>query len=251
MPAAVPPVTGAAPSSIELLPTVEGGAVPLASPEEAEVELVSEPTDSGEMVVTARRRKENIQSVPVAVTALSEKQLESSAIRDVSDLNGAAPGFTANQGGSQVTPGALSTAIRGIGIIEVEKSYELPVGTMIDGIILGNAVGSNVANFDLEAVEILRGAQGTLFGRNATAGLVALRTPIRPATSTLHSVLSGTTSSPWTGGCLLTSRTSQTTSSSSARRTWASARARSSAGRAPGASSCKRATTSARRLVPW
>jgi iron complex outermembrane receptor protein len=104
------------------LPTVEGGAAPLASADEAEVELVSEPTDSGEMVVTARRRKENIQSVPVAVTALSEKQLESSAIRDVSDLNGAAPGFTANQGGSQVTPGALSTAIRGIGIIEVEKS---------------------------------------------------------------------------------------------------------------------------------
>lgn len=176
---AVPPVTGVAPSSIELLPTVEGGEVAVA--DDAEIEMVAEPTDSGEMVVTARRRKESIQSVPVAVTALSEKQLESSAIRDVSDLNGSAPGFTANQGGSQVTPGALSTAIRGIGIIEVEKSYELPVGTMIDGIILGNAVGSNVANFDLEAVEILRGAQGTLFGRNVTAGLVALRT-VRPDT---------------------------------------------------------------------
>jgi|GEM_PF-3390315 len=149
---------------------------------EAEAELEDEPlADSGEMVVTARRRKETLQSVPVAVTALSEKQLESSSIRDVSDLTARAPGFNANAGGSQVTPGALSTAIRGIGIIEVEKSYELPVGTMIDGIMLGNAVGSNVANFDLESVEILRGAQGTLFGRNVTAGLVSLRT-VRPNT---------------------------------------------------------------------
>jgi iron complex outermembrane receptor protein len=147
--------------------------------EEPQPDAEELPPDTGEMVVTARRRKETLQSVPVAVTALNEKQLESSSIRDVSDLNGRAPGFTANQGGSQVTPGALSTAIRGIGIIEVEKSYELPVGTMIDGIILGNAVGSNVANFDLESVEILRGAQGTLFGRNVTAGLISLRT-VRP-----------------------------------------------------------------------
>jgi iron complex outermembrane receptor protein len=155
-----------------------GESPPSAEEEQAEEEAQDE---SGEMIVTARRRKETIQSVPVAVTALNEKQLESSAVRDVSDLNGRAPGFTANQGGSQVTPGALSTAIRGIGIIEVEKSYELPVGTMIDGIILGNAVGSNVANFDLESVEILRGAQGTLFGRNVTAGLISLRT-VRPDT---------------------------------------------------------------------
>jgi len=149
--------------------------------EEPQPEAEPDEDSSGEMVVTARRRKETIQSVPVAVTAIGEAALQSSAVRDVSDLNGRAPGFTANQGGSQVTPGALSTAIRGIGIIEVEKSYELPVGTMIDGIILGNAVGANVANFDLESVEILRGAQGTLFGRNVTAGLISLRT-IRPDT---------------------------------------------------------------------
>jgi iron complex outermembrane receptor protein len=142
------------------------------------------PAEGEEMVVTARRRKETVQTVPVAVTAISEKQLESSAIRDVSDLNGRVPGFTANSAVSQVTPGALSTAIRGIGVVEVEKSYELPVGTMIDGIMLGNTVGSNVANFDLESVEVLRGAQGTLFGRNTTAGLIALRT-IRPNTHEL------------------------------------------------------------------
>jgi iron complex outermembrane receptor protein len=137
--------------------------------------------DSDEMIVTARRRKETIQTVPVAVSALSEKQLEASSIRDISDLTSRAPGFTANAGVSQVTPGALSTAIRGIGVVENEKSYELPVGTMIDGIILGNAIGSNLPNFDLESVEILRGAQGTLFGRNVTAGLISLRS-IRPDT---------------------------------------------------------------------
>jgi len=172
------PDTAPAPDAVAPAPDVEA---PQPPPEELLPEEEELPQDTGEMVVTARRRKETLQSVPVAVTALSEKQLESSSIRDVSDLNGRAPGFTANSGGSQVTPGALSTAIRGIGIIEVEKSYELPVGTMIDGIILGNAVGSNVANFDLESVEILRGAQGTLFGRNVTAGLISLRT-IRPDT---------------------------------------------------------------------
>jgi iron complex outermembrane receptor protein len=172
-------VAGEPPSAAAEPPAAAGEPPPPA--EELQPEAEQLPEDTGEMVVTARRRKETIQSVPVAVTALSEKQLESSSIRDVSDLNGRAPGFTANQGGSQVTPGALSTAIRGIGIIEVEKSYELPVGTMIDGIILGNAVGSNVANFDLESIEILRGAQGTLFGRNVTAGLISLRT-VRPNT---------------------------------------------------------------------
>jgi iron complex outermembrane receptor protein len=163
---------GGQPAELAPQPSAAEELQPEAEPPEAPV---------GEMVVTARRRKETIQSVPVAVTVIGETALESSAIRDVSDLNGRAPGFTANQGGSQVTPGALSTAIRGIGIIEVEKSYELPVGTMLDGIILGNAVGANAANFDLESVEILRGAQGTLFGRNVTAGLISLRT-IRPST---------------------------------------------------------------------
>ncbi|MET0286578.1 MAG: TonB-dependent receptor [Polyangiales bacterium] len=170
-------------------PAPQDASVPESAPEqdagipESEPEPAAAP-ENDEMVVTARRRKETIQSVPVAVTALSEKQLEGSAIRDVSELNGRAPGFTANAGVAQVTPGALSTSIRGIGVVEAEKSYEMPVGMMIDGIMLGNAVGSNLPNFDLESVEVLRGAQGTLFGRNVTAGLVSLRS-IRPNTHEL------------------------------------------------------------------
>lgn len=124
-----------------------------------------------EIIVTARKREESAQDVPVAITALST-ELENSTIRSLADLNGFAPnvniGVDASRG-----PGAASISIRGISPTRTDdNSLDAPIGVMVDGIYLGSLAGQVVENFDIERVEILRGPQGTLFGKNTVGGVV-------------------------------------------------------------------------------
>ncbi len=124
-----------------------------------------------EIIVTARKREESAQDGPVAITALSA-ELENSTIRSLADLNGYAPnvsiGVDAIRG-----PGAASISIRGISPVRTDdNSFDSPVGVMVDGIYLGSLAGQVVENFDLERVEILRGPQGTLFGKNTVGGVL-------------------------------------------------------------------------------
>lgn len=124
-----------------------------------------------EIIVTARKREESAQDVPVAITALST-ELEDSTIRSLADLNGFAPnvniGVDASRG-----PGAASISIRGISPTRTDdNSLDAPIGVMVDGIYLGSLAGQVVENFDIERVEILRGPQGTLFGKNTVGGVV-------------------------------------------------------------------------------
>ena len=122
-----------------------------------------------EIVVTAQRREENLQSVPVAVTAFAGDVLERQQISDIADLDGLAPGLQA-----QVVSGAAPIiTIRGMnggGI--VLPGLDSPVATYIDGVYLGRTVGTLFDMTDVERIEVLRGPQGTLFGRNATAGAI-------------------------------------------------------------------------------
>lgn len=123
-----------------------------------------------EIVVTARKVEESSQSVPVAITAIS-KELNSSTIRDLRDLNGFAPNVQINEDGSRGGGGA-SITIRGISPTRSDdNSFDSPIGVMIDGIFLGSLAGQVLENFDLERVEILRGPQGTLFGKNTVGGV--------------------------------------------------------------------------------
>ena len=123
-----------------------------------------------EVIVTARKIEESSQDVPIAITALSE-ELKRSTIRDLADLNGYAPNVRI--GTDAQRSGAASIIIRGISPTRTDdNSFDSPIGVMIDGIYLGALAGQRLENFDIERVEVLRGPQGTLFGKNTVGGVI-------------------------------------------------------------------------------
>ena len=124
-----------------------------------------------EIIVTARKRSESIQDVPVAVSALSVEQVERGNIQRVQDLEKLAPNvemYDMAFGG-----GGMSAAIRGLSFDDLEKTFEPTVGTVIDGVFAASNSGTDLDLFDLESVEILRGPQGTIFGRNTIGGVIS------------------------------------------------------------------------------
>jgi iron complex outermembrane receptor protein len=124
-----------------------------------------------EIVVTARKREESLQDVALSVSALGPQQIEANYATDLRDLVYVSPNLVlddTNQG-----PGGVAAAyIRGIGVSEVEKNFDPAVGVVVDGLFLGSMSGSILRGFDLERVEVLRGPQGTLFGRNTIGGVI-------------------------------------------------------------------------------
>jgi iron complex outermembrane recepter protein len=125
-----------------------------------------------EVVVTARRRSESLQTVPVAVTALSGEFLERQNIIDVTAIPQFAPNLSIlQQSGS---PTAASVFIRGIGNQEPSAVAEQGVGIYLDGVYIARSAGALFDLVDLERLEVLRGPQGTLFGRNTVGGAVQL-----------------------------------------------------------------------------
>ena len=126
-----------------------------------------------EIVVTAQKRVESLNDVPVAVTALSGDGLERSQIRDVQELQQLAPSLVVNS-----TTGSATTilTIRGIGTAGNNTGLEQSVGVFIDGIYRGRIGSAMTDLIDIEQVEILRGPQSTLFGRNTAAGVVSINT---------------------------------------------------------------------------
>ena len=124
-----------------------------------------------EIVVTARKIEESAQTVPIAMTAIT-KELASSTIRNLVDLNGYSPNVQIGEDGSRGGGGAV-IAIRGISPSRTDdNSLDAPVGVMVDGVYLGSLAGQVMENFDLERIEILRGPQGTLFGKNTVGGVI-------------------------------------------------------------------------------
>jgi iron complex outermembrane receptor protein len=131
--------------------------------------------DSGgleEITVTAQRRSENIQNVPVAVTAFSAKELEVGQITSTLDVARLVPNFVAQNNVGQGS--ANSYYIRGLGQTQSFPTFEPQVGTYIDDIYIGRQNANNFALFDVSQLQVLRGPQGTLFGRNSTGGAVVV-----------------------------------------------------------------------------
>lgn len=136
-------------------------------------ENAGESADSGDIIVTARRRDEALQDTPVAITAVNAAMLESRATTDISSLMGSAPSLLITRqssGGS-----AANLSIRGMSYADVEKSQEPMVGVVIDGVFIGTNTGQLLDTFDVEQIEVLRGPQGTLFGRNTIGGVINIR----------------------------------------------------------------------------
>ena len=122
-----------------------------------------------EIVVTARKRAESIQDVPVAVSAI-DKELKQANVRRLEDIQNFSPNLVIGR-----TPGIASGAaisIRGVSSSESDKSFDPAIGVMMDGMFLGTASGVLLQNFDIERIEVLRGPQGTLFGKNTTGGII-------------------------------------------------------------------------------
>lgn len=127
-----------------------------------------------EIIVTAQRREERLQDVPVAVTAFSERELQRRQITDVRALTENAPAitFTATPYGNN----DLILAIRGVAPGGVLPNVDQAVGTYVDGVYYARPEGSNFAMVDVASAEILRGPQGTLFGRNTIGGALNITT---------------------------------------------------------------------------
>ena len=126
-----------------------------------------------EIVVTARKKEENIQETALSVSALSEEDISDRFPSDIRDLAGDSPSLLIDD--LQQGPGSPTAIfIRGIGVSDVEKNFDPTTGVYLDGVFVGANSGAMLKTVDLERVEILRGPQGTLFGRNTVAGVIHL-----------------------------------------------------------------------------
>ncbi|WBH18014.1 TonB-dependent receptor [Sphingomonas radiodurans] len=125
-----------------------------------------------DIVVTAQRRVESVQTVPIAISAFSAEALQERGITNTLEIAQYVPNMVA-----QANTGlgsANSFYIRGLGSTETVPTFDAPVGTYIDDIYISRQSANNLSLFDVERVEVLRGPQGTLFGRNTTGGAVSV-----------------------------------------------------------------------------
>ena len=127
-----------------------------------------------EITVTARKREEVRQDVPLAITAFNSAQIEALKVRDLTNMSVGMPNVALDDIGT--TRGSANFSIRGLGINSSIASIDPTVGLFLDGVYLGNNVGVIFDMFDVESVEVLRGPQGILFGRNVTGGAILLNT---------------------------------------------------------------------------
>ena len=126
-----------------------------------------------DIVVTAQRREESLQKVPVAVTAVGNETLADLRVTGPQSLSGMAPSVLISSQGNQSNP---TVSIRGVSSGTSNNAVDPKVGMYVDGVYIGRTVGSLFDLAEIERVEILRGPQGTLFGRNATTGAISLVT---------------------------------------------------------------------------
>ncbi len=125
----------------------------------------------GDIIVTAQRRSENLQNVPVAVSAVSSKQLAAAGVSDLQSLRVVVPGLTFSSIQQNVQP-----RLRGIGSSTAGPGIEPGVAVYVDGVYYASATGALFSFNNVEQISVLKGPQGTLFGRNAVAGLVQVTT---------------------------------------------------------------------------
>lgn len=140
-----------------------------AAPAPAQEAPADQPTTLSAITVTAQKREEQLQDVPISVTALDEQLIQDTGVRDIKDLQVLVPGLTVTSTQNE----AITTArIRGIGTVGDNVGLESSVGVVIDGVYRPrNSVGFGDLG-EIERVEVLKGPQGTVFGKNTSAGVI-------------------------------------------------------------------------------
>src|SRR5665213_3409519 len=130
-----------------------------------------------EIVVTAERREENIQNVPIAVTAFTADAMQSRNLVDIHALGNLTPGVNLDAGAPfSGDRSVLSASIRGIGQDDFAFNLNPGVGVYVDGVYLARTIGANQQLLDVDRIEILKGPQGTLFGANTIGGAISIVT---------------------------------------------------------------------------
>ena len=156
--------------------TLPGVALAQAAPAPAAAPAAEADT-TGDIIVTAQRRSENLQTVPVAISVVSGAQLAQSNINGVEQLGQAVASLNFKRGTANVNS---AIAIRGIGTLTFASGAEPSVSTAIDGVVYGRSGMATQEFADVDRIEVLRGPQGTLFGKNASAGALNITT-LNPA----------------------------------------------------------------------
>jgi iron complex outermembrane receptor protein len=134
----------------------------------ARADTASQPTLT-EIIVTAQKRQENIQDVPISVMALSGQELQDAGVKDIKNLQVLTPGVTVT---STTSENVTTARIRGIGTVGDNPGLESSVGVIIDGVYRArNGVGFGDLG-EIERIEVLEGPQGELFGKNNDAGVI-------------------------------------------------------------------------------
>lgn len=127
-----------------------------------------------EITVTARRREESLQDVPVSISAFDAGTIDQLTIRNVGDVASFTPNMTRTSGPTGHNDGFYF--IRGVGNVDLNPATDPGVATYIDGVYMGRITGASMDTLNIERIEVLRGPQGTLFGRNTIGGAVSIVT---------------------------------------------------------------------------
>ncbi|MDX1735441.1 MAG: TonB-dependent receptor [Halioglobus sp.] len=140
----------------------------------ADIALAQQPALE-EVLVTARKREENLQETPISITALSGDLIQQTRMFDVADIEKRTPNLAITASNNGVSS-ALQAYLRGVGQFDFALTVDPGVGLYVDGIYLARTLGSNFQLADIQQVQVLRGPQGTLFGKNTIGGAINVTT---------------------------------------------------------------------------
>ncbi len=142
--------------------SLAGFAAPSYAQDLDETSAAADADDGNVIIVTAQKRSQDIQDVPIAITAFDAAEIDNKVIDDVVDLSFSVPNLTVDQFGA---------SLRGVGNLAISSTAEAGLGYHVNGVYLGSPA-IEAEYYDLERIEVLRGPQGTLYGRNTTAGVL-------------------------------------------------------------------------------